>query len=164
MRIAPLAAFGLLALAAPAAAQDAPGPRSFTVTPGIGNAMGWFGAQAERYFTNDRLSLFVGLGYTPELESGDPSGITFAAGARGYTGGARHRGFLELSVSQIVIELWPEEGRHYGPGLQAGYQYVAGGGFTLMGSAGVGYAPGIGYAGDGVEPLLGLGVGYTWRR
>jgi hypothetical protein len=54
-------------------------------TAGVGNAMGWFGGQAEYYVARDRASLFAGLGYTLEVDEGDPSGATFALGARGFT-------------------------------------------------------------------------------
>ena len=144
---------------------DAP-LRVVTVTAGVGNAMGWFGAQGERYFGPDRLSAFVGAGYTPSTDQDEPSGPTFAAGLRGYTAGFRHRGFLEASVSQIFTQTHAvEPGRRlYGPGLAAGYQYAARGGFTLMTSLGLGYAPGVkgGYTKVGV--LANLGLGYTWRR
>jgi hypothetical protein len=165
------AAIALLLTASQLPAQeDEPGiehsPRTATVTAGIGNSMGWFGTQGELYFGHTRLSAFGGLGYTPSLDPGDPTGITGAAGFRAYTNGIKHRGFLELSLSQVVVQTGPAGGsRHYGPGLQAGYQYTALGGFTLLVSGGVGVALGLdGNANVGeVQPLLGLGVGYTWR-
>ena len=137
-----------------------------TVTAGVGNAMGWYGAQGERYFGPDRLSAFVGAGYTISLDQYEPSGPTFAAGLRGYTAGFNHRGFLEASVSQIFTEANAlEEGRRlYGPGLSAGYQYATRGGFTLMTSLGLGYAPGVDDGYTKVSPLVNLGFGYTWRR
>ena len=140
-------------------------PRTMTITPGLGNAMGWLGVQGERYFRGDRLSVFLGLGYTPAVDPGDPSGLTAAAGLRGYTPGLRHRAFLELSVSQIAVELRPDGERLYGPGLQAGYQFTTLGGFTLMASAGLGYAVGSPdyVVGSAVQALLGFGIGYTWR-
>ena len=85
---------------------QAPAPlRVVTVTAGVGNAMGWFGAQGERYFRPGRVSAFVGAGWTPSLDQYEPSGPTFAAGLRGYTAGFKHRGFLEASVSQIFTEV-----------------------------------------------------------
>ena len=140
--------------------------RVVTVTAGVGNAMGWYGAQGERYFGPDRLSAFVGAGYTPSLDQYEPSGPTFAAGLRGYTAGFRHRGFLEASVSQLFTESNAlEEGRRlYGPGLAAGYHYAARGGFTLMTSVGLGYAPGVEDGYTKVTALVNLGLGYTWRR
>ena len=101
---------------------QAPAPlRVVTVTAGVGNAMGWFGAQGERYFRPGRVSAFVGAGWTPSLDQYEPSGPTFAAGLRGYTAGFKHRGFLEASVSQIFTEVDAlEPGRRlYGPGLAA---------------------------------------------
>ena len=144
---------------------DAP-LRVVTVTAGVGNAMGWYGAQGERYFGPDRLSAFVGAGYTPSTDQDEPSGPTFAAGLRGYTAGFRHRGFLEASVSQIFTQTHAvEPGRRlYGPGLAAGYQYAARGGFTLMTSLGLGYAPGVKGGYTKVGMLANLGLGYTWRR
>ena len=136
--------------------------RVATVTLGVGNAMGWLGGQGEYYMAHERVSAFLGLGFTPWIEGG-ASGLTFAAGLRGYTRGSRHRGFLEISVSQIALESAvigasaDASKQLYGPGLQAGYQYAALSGFTLMGSFGVGYVL------EGAHPLVGLGLGYTWR-
>lgn len=147
--------------------QDAqpapPATRTTTLMGGAGNAMGWFGGQVEVYFSGDRFSAFGGLGYTPALDSGDPSGITGAAGLRGYTRGLRHRALLELSISQVAVETGAEDKRLYGPGLQVGYQYTALGGFTILVSVGVGYAPGTSEQFSPVEALGGLGFGYTWR-
>jgi len=146
-------------------AQEAPPLRVVTVTAGLGNAMGWLGAQGERYFGPDRLSAFVGAGYTPSTDQYETSGLTFAAGLRGYTPGFKHRGFLEVSVSQIFTETDSlETGGLYGPGLAAGYQYASRGGFTLMTSLGVGYAPGVNDGYNKVGALVNLGLGYTWRR
>lgn len=156
-------------------ARSAPA-RHVTVTVGVGNAMGWLGGQGEIYVDRRRLSAFGGVGVTPEFDDGDPTGATFAAGIRGYTSGARHRGFLELSLSQVAIQspttlamgdvLETVEGKRlYGPGLQAGYQLVTGGGFTVMASVGAGWAPGVDDAVDEseIQPLLNIGLGYTWR-
>lgn len=145
-------------------------PRRFTVTAGLGNAMGWLGAQGERYFAGDRLSAFGGLGYTPAADALDPTGVTFAAGFRGYTPGRHHRGFLELSVSEVetcggcdtrIENGLPVTvpGRYYGPGLQAGWQYAGDGGFTVMASVGAGYAIDL----RDFQVMLNLGMGFTWR-
>ena len=136
-----------------------------TVTAGLGNAMGWLGMQGERYLAHGLLSVFGGLGYTPKVDAYDPEGITLAAGVRGYTAGLRHRGFAEASACQVGMVSDPEEPRRfYGPCGQLGYQYAARGGFTFMVSAGAGYALGAqGYQHRG-QLLLGLGLGYTWRR
>jgi hypothetical protein len=128
--------------------------------------MGWFGAQGERYLADERLSIFVGLGFTPSLDQGDPTGPTFAAGIRTFTAGTKHRAFVEGSVSQLLVEnsVLGDGGRLYGPGLQGGYQFVSTGGFTLMASLGVGYALAVR---DGIDPWagqVGLSAGYTWRR
>jgi hypothetical protein len=144
-------------LSAQAAEPAEPGARSVTVLSGVGNALGWYGVQAERY-VGDRMSLFAGLGYTPPWYG--VSGIAGAGGARLFTSGTKHRGFLEFSVSQIAVGGLDEQ--FYGPGLQAGWQFVSRGGFTLMASAGAGYI--LSDVGHPVQALIGLGVGYTWRR
>lgn len=153
------------------AAQDAPAPafsteRIVSLTAGIGNSMGWFGVQGERYLADERLSIFVGLGYAPRLERGDRTGPSFAAGVRSFTAGRRHRAFVEGSVSQLQVETLAlgESGRLYGPGLQGGYQFVSTGGFTFMASLGLGYALAVP---RGLSPWagqVGLGAGFTWRR
>ncbi len=155
-------------------ASVVPSPPRVTLLGGLGNALGWLGVQGEAYFATGRLSAYAGLGYTPDVEPGDPSGLTGAAGLRGYTGGRRHRAFVELGISQVAVEVdrafqqngaVREEGRRlYGPGLQIGYQYMAHRGFTAMVSTGVGYIlaePPL-FA-SRWQPLLGLGFGYTWR-
>ena len=141
-------------------------PRVVTVLAGTGNDMGWFGLQGEHYFAGDRFSGFLGLGYTPAVVDGDPSGPTFAAGIRGFTAGLKHRGFLEISISQLVTVSGPPEdqARLYGPGVQAGYQFVSMGGFSLMLSLGIGYAPGVSNGESKTGAIGGLGFGYTWRH
>ena len=140
--------------------------RVATLTAGIGNMMGWFGLHGERYFARERFSGFVGLGYTPSIDPGDPSGLTFAIGLRGFTPGIKHRGFLAFSVSQLAVESGFVENprRFYGPGLEAGYQYASWGGFTFMASLGLGYAPGVPEGEKEFGEVLALGLGYTWRR
>jgi len=159
----------------PASASGAPrGARRLTALAGAGNALGWFGGQVERYLGGDRYSVFGGAGYTPSLESGDPSGPTFAAGGRAYTSGRTHRAFLEISISQVMTvtraRMISSNGggstlidgdRLYGPGLQLGYQFVSGGGFTALISAGVGY--GVDSEVGDVGSMGGLAFGYTWR-
>lgn len=155
-----------------------PSARQVTAVAGVGNAMGWLGVGVESYFSEGRLSAFGGLGYMTELDQGYPTGLTFAAGVRAYTLGSKHRVFAELSLSQVTVQksiralveepvgvfnfvVVRESKRHYGPGLQAGYQYVTGWGFTFMVSGGAGYQ----FHGDNnVHPLVNLGLGYTWRR
>ena len=80
--------------------------------------------------------------------------------------GIKHRGFLALSLSQLATETGAVENprRFYGPGLEAGYQYVARGGFTFMVSLGLGWAPGVAEGEREVGEVLALGLGYTWRR
>lgn len=140
--------------------------RIVTVMPGAGNSMGVVGVQVERYFSDDRFSAFGALGYSPAFDSGDPTGVAGAAGLRAYTPGRRHRGFLELSGSEVAIQTGANARLRYGPGLQAGYQYTGLAGFTAMVSVGGGYVVGArdGVAGSRVVLLSGLGIGYTWRR
>jgi hypothetical protein len=128
--------------------------------------MGWFGLHGERNFAQERLSGFVGVGYTPSIDPGDPSGPTFAVGLRGLTTGIKHRGFLALSVSQLAIKsgFVEQHRRFYGPGLEAGYQFVSRGGFTFMASLGLGYASGVPDGEKEVGEVLARGLGYTWRR
>jgi hypothetical protein len=165
-RIAPLA---VLLLGSPLAlmGQEATAPqRIATVTAGIGNTMGWLGVQGERYFAHERLSAFLGLGYTPSIDQGDPSGPTFAFGVRGFTTGVKHRGFLALCLSQLFVEsgFTEDPGRLYGPGVEAGYQFASRGGFTAMVGVGLGYAPGVPEGESEVGSMIELGLGYTWRR
>lgn len=141
-----------------------PPDRRMTVLIGVGNTLGWFGGQAETYFSGDRMSGLLGLGYTPEFEPGDGSGMTVAAALRAFTAGSNHRAFAEASISQVGTTS-PDGGRYYGPGLQVGYQFVADGWFTLLVSGGAGVALGVPeyVSGSHVNPLLNIGVGYTWR-
>lgn len=132
--------------------------------------MGWYGGQGERYFKGDRVSIFFGLGYTLPIEAGKPTGLTVAAGARVFTSGKTHRGFLEFSASQVLTETYTLDGenypgsRRYGPGVQVGYQYLSEGGITVLLSVGVGYAIGASPGVSATQGLVGLGLGYTWRR
>lgn len=153
-----------LAVQAQSQAQAPPGPRTATVLAGFGNDLGWFGLQGEKYFAGDRLSAFGGIGHTPSVDDGDPSGLTVAAGVRGFTPGNTHRGFLELSVSQVAVESGPGGARLYGPGVQAGWQYVSRGGFTVLASLGLGFASSDLVGESNVHGLVNLGFGYTWRR
>ncbi|HET8837023.1 MAG TPA: hypothetical protein VFN08_20005 [Gemmatimonadales bacterium] len=140
--------------------------RIATVTAGIGNTMGWLGVQGERYFAHERLSAFLGLGYTPSIDLGDPSGLSFAVGGRGFTAGVKHRGFLALSLSQLFVENGDTDNRSrlYGPGVEVGYQFASRGGFTAMLGVGAGYAPGMPEGQSAVGSMIELGFGYTWRR
>jgi hypothetical protein len=159
-----------LAIPIPAFAQTAQSeaairPRSFTILGGAGNTMGWFGLQGEKHLLRQRASVIGGLGYTPAFDPGDASGVTVAGGVRGYTTGRRHRGFLEVSVSQLVVEesCFVACRRSYGPGVQVGYQLATPGGFTVLASLGVGYAPSAPEGRSKGAGMLGLGLGYTWR-
>jgi len=165
-RIVPLVVLLVLGSLPALMAQEAAARRRIaTVTAGIGNTMGWLGLQGERYFADERLSAFLGLGYTPVMDQGDPSGPTFAVGVRAFTPGVKHRGFLALSASQLFVESGTDDPRRlYGPGFEAGYQFASRGGFTAMVGAGLGYAPGMPEGKDKVGSMVELGLGYTWRR
>ena len=145
-------------------------PRTTTVVAGLGNTLGWFGGRAERHLGGERWSVLVGVGVTPSLDDGAEAKLTFAAGARRYTAGRRHRGFLEASVSQIAIEeRWNfdadaiDRNALYGPGLQVGYQYSALSGFTIDLSGGLGYAIDHDTEFSAVYGIFGIALGYTFR-
>jgi hypothetical protein len=120
------------------------------------------------YVRGDRFSLFGGMGF---IWSDNAPGVAFATGARGFTGGKKHRAFLELSVSMLGIETCTKDEevvqarKRYGPGVQVGYQYTATRGFTFMASGGVGYALGLDPNNEDSPwtPMLVLAAGYTWR-
>jgi hypothetical protein len=163
-----------LLLAAPIAAQtdqtDSPRViRTTTLLFGVGNSLGQFGLEAERYFAGGRASFFGGLGYSPRFDQ-SWSGVSLAAGARVFTAGDTHRLFLEASVSQLFVETQPVgsslvgDERVYGPGVQAGYQFVKKNGLTAMVSGGVGHTVGGPPHLQGTALLLGFGLGYTWMR
>jgi hypothetical protein len=150
-------------------AQSNPGQvPSTTLTAGAGNVTGWLGIQAERYFARGRRSPFVGVGYTPSRNADDPTGLAFAAGVRGFTGGPNHRAFAELSFSQLrrvrlVPGISPGK-RLYGPGLEGGYQFISSRGVTVMGSLGLGYAIAAPVDVSAFVPMAGVSFGYTWRH
>lgn len=167
MRVASRVAFALvsLGLAVPLAAQ-AP-ERQFTVLAGIGNSLGWFGGSLEAYLGSGRLTAYAGLGYTPSLESGDPSGVTLAGGLRYYTRGSRHRGYLEGGVGQIAIDSPGDASisgkRYYGPMAMVGYQHVGGSGFTQQLGVGIGFVTGADeVVAQTAYPVFTIGLGYTW--
>ena len=147
-------------------ADSLPAPRSFTLTAGFGNSTGGIGLLAEKYVVRSRLALFAGLGYLPEEDPGDANGVGVAAGLRGFTPGVKHRGFLELSVSELFVQKGCFDAceRRYGPGLQAGWHFVTRGGFTLWLSGGVGVSFSTPEGSESVAAMGGLGLGYTWRR
>jgi hypothetical protein len=144
--------------------QKDPAARLMTVTAGAGNSMGGLGLQAERYIRQERFSFFGGIGYLPRENAADAGGVSLAAGMRLFTTAQTHRGFVEVAVSALAIDLncFDDCHFHYGPGAQVGYQFVSRRGLTALASVGVGFAPGLE---DGKIALLaGLGLGYTWRR
>ncbi len=149
---------------------SSPGPRNVTILVGLGESTGGIGFQAERYFRHERFSVFGGLGYHPSFDTGYPSGLAVAAGARAFiTTGKKHRAFLELSVLPIAmhrsyVPKEPEGQIAYGPGFQVGYQYTARAGFTFMGSIGLAYPIGTQSEFTHIRVTSTIGLGYTWRR
>jgi len=150
-------------------AAPAEGQRT-TLSAGLGNSYGWLGGQVERSWHDDRLAGFVGLGYIPGVDAGDPSGAAGAVGLRMYTKPATSRAFAELGVSAIALQgsdgLAGVESRTlYGPALQGGYRLTTRGGFSLLLSGGFGVAlgPSDAIGGSSIQPVLGLGLGYAWR-
>jgi hypothetical protein len=132
---------------------------------GWGTSVAGFGAGAEAYVAGSRVSLFGALGYVPW-----PGGSSLAAagGARVFTGGRRHRGFAEVSVSPGRVETTARAGGTtdaqvvYGPGLILGYQFVGSSGVTFVVSAGVAYGL-TGPLPHKVWVPNTIAVGYTWR-
>ena len=159
-----------LTLASPVwvSAQDAP---KASVLAGFGNALGWIGGQVEGYVAQGRVSGFAGFGYMPNLVFDGGDGFAGALGLRAFTAGNRHRGLLEVSLSALSSTVTStfggdilDEGRNYGPGIAAGYQFIGGGGFTMMLTGGVGLDDQeLDPQGSNLQPTLGIGVGYTWR-
>lgn len=148
-------------------AENPSAPPSVTLTGGLGNSMGWLGVQAERYLRNARFSVFGGVGYLPASDAGDTSGPGFAVGLRAFTSGARHRGFLEISLLPIAYDLacFDDCQSHYGPAVQGGYEFIRRDGLTFLASYGIGYALGVPSGTDAVNRvILAVGLGYTWRR
>lgn len=150
------------------AGQDAP-QASFLV--GFGNAFGWIGGQVAGYVAQGRISGFAGLGVMPNLLNDEGDGVAGAVGIRAFTGGSRHRGMLEISLSALsttASSTWGsevvEDSRSYGPGMAVGYQFIQDDGFTFMLSGGIGYDDeGADPDQSQLRPMVGIGVGYSVR-
>jgi hypothetical protein len=150
----------LLVLVSPALGQER--RPMVALTGGLGNVLGGLGAGAEYYLAGSRISVAGSLGYWPGESPCDRGSLSGAAAMRGFVG-SRHRGFLELSYSLLAISCTFAGGdfeRHYGPGLSLGYRYTGSDGFTFTAAGGVGDVPGE----FGTEPIILLGLGYTWKR
>ena len=162
---------------AQAPAEPTAPSHSVTILAGGGNSLGWWGVQAERYLARGAFSAFVGVGRDGDLTHlSSNDNFAFAGGVRAYTSGTENRLFAELSVSQVVADVsiratvdpsaYPfVRTPRYGPGLQVGYQHISHGGFTLMLSAGYGYALGLRSTSDqrAGQPMAGFGIGYTFH-
>jgi hypothetical protein len=146
--------------------QEAGIVRTATISGGVGNAHGWYGAEGEWHLGRNRSAVFVGAGYTPRSEPDYPAGATAAVGVRVFTDGARHRLYGELSLSQIGLEraglVYTHGRRVYGPGAQLGYEYLTSHQWTLSASAGAGYGLGVSRYANPWQPMVGLAIGYTW--
>ena len=136
---------------------------------GMGKSFAWLGVSGDLYFSAERFSVFGSLGYIPDTDDNGLSGATVAGGVRAYKGGARHRIYLELGVSEIQIKskkivepdgtlVYVGTEHIYGPIIQVGYRFAARDGFTLLTSLGVGY----GLPDGPTSPALSIGMGYTW--
>ena len=151
--------------------KPAESPRRFGLVAGIGNSVGGIGVGGEAYLAHSRLSLFGGVGYLHAWGSDYSSeGLGVAGGARLFTAGRRHRGFLEASLSPVSVAgtvingVVVEKQTSYGPGLSIGYQFVSSSGITLVLANGVAYGmTGPDFA-RGTQLLATYAVGYTWRR
>mgnify|MGYP002642370674 CR=1 FL=1 len=131
---------------------------------GVGGSFGLLGMTVEGYLLEGHLSIFAGAGRWPEQDDGNPGTWAFAGGARGFFGGRRHRGYVQLSVELLEISWTPyaEElnvQRYYGPNLMAGYQLITYRGFTVHVGVGWGWSSGR----EGPVPGFDLGLGYTLR-
>ena len=83
---------------APVSAQDfsepSP-PRRLGGMVAAGNTFGGLGGSLEWFAAHSRISVVAGLGGVPG------GGVAAAAGLRGYTGGVRHRVFVEAAVARL---------------------------------------------------------------
>ena len=151
----------LLLLSAPLLGQER--RPVVTLIGGLGNVLGGLGAGAEYYVANGRVSLGAGLGYWPGASLCDQGTFSGAGALRAFLGGRRHRAVLEASYSLLQVSCTfgsDEIDRHYGPGISLGYRYTGSDGFTFTAGVGVGE----GAAEAGAEPIILLGLGYTWQR
>lgn len=156
----------------PTCSQEASPRRGLALMGGYGQSFGWVGVSVDHYFADGLLSGFLSAGYVPEKSDvyRTPSGPTGAAGIRAYLlGSFKHRGFLEVSVTEVSNGVKPifdetgalvgsEDVHGYGPGFQLGYRFSSRGGFTLIAQGGVGYS----FSEWSQSPMIGLGFGYTW--
>ena len=156
-----LIACGLTVLcSAPALAQDDGSAdlshRRVSVLAGVGNIFGGFGGTVEAFPFHRQVGLVGGIGYIPDSDNG----MSGAGALRFYTGGQRHRLFLEGSFGPVAISIGNySQSTHYGLGVAGGYSYAARSGFTLLVSGGVGRTTSV----ADTEALLSVGLGFTWR-
>jgi hypothetical protein len=147
----------LLAGSVPPAGAQVPPPR-VALLAGTGNTFGGVGLTGEYLLSGTPLSLVAGGGYVPaDSPFDDTWGV--AAGIRLYSSASRHAAFAEAALLPLVmIRQSTEQHTHYGPSLSAGYRYLAHHGFTAMIGGGAGWT-----SAHGVDPVINLGLGFTWR-
>ena len=134
--------------------------RHASVTGGVGNSYAGLGASVEAFLVRSRVSAFGTLGYVPRVN--DTDGRTAAgAGMRAYSGGVRHRVYLEGAFAPLIAdERLASAPIPYGPALAVGYSYTAASGFTLTLSRGIGWAG----SRHRLVAVGNFGLGYTWHR
>jgi hypothetical protein len=123
---------------------------------GLGNTFGGIGGSLELFLAHGRISVLAGLGGVPN------GGMAAAAALRGHTGGSQHQVFLEAALSPLAVSdaVGLSDGQTwYGPALSAGYRYTSREGVSFLAGGGAGWAASI----EEFEPVLNVGIGYTWR-
>ncbi len=157
-----LIALGAVPFAAVAA--QSPGPDSLAArhavfTVGLGNSYAGIGGAFEGFLYRSRLSAFASVGYIPEVNASDGR-VAATGGIRAYTGGSRHRVFLEGAFAPLIADQSLASAPiPYGPSLALGYAYTSRSGFTLSLSRGIGWAT----SRHRTVAVGNFGIGYTWR-
>lgn len=141
---------------------------------GIGNSLGWFGIQAEKYLSDGKYSAFGGFGYYPSDHISTSGGTAFAVGFRIFSEVSNQRYFGEASYSMLAYRgiYFGNDIKYYGPGAQIGYQVIGDGrqsflslvlpeGLTLLASAGLGYADVQELGESNIHFVFGVSVGYS---
>lgn len=85
--------------------------RRVTVMAGIGNIFAGFSGTVEIFPVHKRVGLVGGVAYVPDSDNG----VSGAGAIRVYTGGERHRLFLEGSFSPVAVSVGNfSQATHYG--------------------------------------------------
>ncbi len=157
--------FGLALVFPPAlqsqtVAPDSLRARHAVLTAGVGNSYAGYGGAIEGFLYRARLSAFAAVGYLPQVNASDGR-VVSTAGVRAYTGGGRHRFYLEGAFAPLIAdERLASAPVPYGPALALGYAYTAASGFTFAVSRGAGWATSRHRA----VTVGTVGIGYTWRH